>query len=323
LSNPGRSPEECQEFARVWEDVSRRGGYSQDVADRLKMGIRRVQAVRRQVEFVLGVMLPSLGGRAGDTLPRFDHYVIEKKKTRCLIGSDWHIWPNEIAFAEKVFLRTLEKYKFDYVILNGDVMDQPAVSRHAPLPGESTLGIVEELEEAQRRVKEVEDRCGRAKKLYTWGNHDERFDKNLINKAPELVGWPGMSLEDHFPKWTFCLSVDICAKVVIKHFWQTSLHGAYLNTRYSGKTMITGHTHRGLIRPYHDYSGVRYGIETGTLADPFGPQFRYVNNNPRDWHPGFLILETEAFEDGSFDVRPQFIDCSLKKPLVYGEAWNK
>ncbi len=79
-------------------------------------------------------------------------------------------------------------------------------------------------------------------------------------------------------------------------------------------------THRLLVRPYSDYTGTRYGIETGTLADPHGPQFRYTENNPRDWHPGFLIMETELYDDGAFDVRPQLVDCTLRKPVVLGEA---
>jgi len=316
-----RAPEECQDLARVWEDAARRGLLTQDVANSWGVSLRRANYLRRQIEFTLGIKLPSLGGSKGvETLPRFEHYKIDKKKVRAIIASDWHIWPGEVSFAERIFLKTLEDHTFDYVILNGDVTDQPSVSRHGALRGEERLALVDELEEAQARVKEVERRCKKAKRLFTWGNHDERLDKNIARNAPELAGLKGTTLEDYFKKWHFCLSIDINGRVVIKHSWHSSIHAAHANAVKSGKTMITGHTHRLLTRPYNDYTGIRYGIETGTLAGTMGPQFRYVDNNPRDWHPGFLILETELYKDGSMDVRPQLVDCTLKKPVVYGQT---
>ena len=46
---------------------------------------------------------------------------------------------------------------------------------------------------------------------------------------------------------------------------------------------------------YDDYNGTRWGVDTGTLADPAGPQFEYGEDNPQNHRSGFAVL---TFEDG-------------------------
>jgi hypothetical protein len=43
--------------------------------------------------------------------------------------------------------------------------------------------------------------------------------------------------------------------------------------------------------PFSDYNGTRWGVDTGTLADPTGPQFiDYLEDNPTSWRSGFAVL---------------------------------
>jgi hypothetical protein len=40
-----------------------------------------------------------------------------------------------------------------------------------------------------------------------------------------------------------------------------------------------------------DYNGTRWGVDTGTMADPRGPQFiDYLEDNVTDWRSGFAVL---------------------------------
>jgi hypothetical protein len=39
-----------------------------------------------------------------------------------------------------------------------------------------------------------------------------------------------------------------------------------------------------------DLGGTRYGVDTGTLADPYGPQFSYCEGAPRDHRSGWAFL---------------------------------
>ena len=58
----------------------------------------------------------------------------------------------------------------------------------------------------------------------------------------------------------------------------------------SGKTVVTGHLHSLKTTPWSDYNGTRYGVDTGTLAAPYGPQFGYQEDNPRNHRSGFAVL---------------------------------
>ena len=54
---------------------------------------------------------------------------------------------------------------------------------------------------------------------------------------------------------------------------------------------MTGHLHSLKVTPLSDYNGTRFGVDTGTLADPYGPQFTdYTEDNPTDWRSGFVVL---------------------------------
>jgi hypothetical protein len=74
--------------------------------------------------------------------------------------------------------------------------------------------------------------------------------------------------------------------------------------------MVTGHLHSAKVTPYTDYRGIRYGVDTGCLADTYHDAFQgYLEDNPRDWRAGFCIL---TFVDGVL-LMPELV-------LVYDET---
>ena len=210
---------------------------------------------REKADIELGINLPREHFR-NTTGISLDHVKHEKKKASTIIGSDWHIMPNESSFAENVFMKTLETYTFDFVVLNGDVSDQPSVSRHGKMRGELQVDIQDEIEACQERLKRIEELQPKAKRIFVIGNHDNRLDKYIMRNAPALEKVKGTLLEHLFPKWFFTMSLEI-NDVWIKHFWHTGIHGAYNNAMKSGKTYITGHTHRLQVTPWTDLSGTR------------------------------------------------------------------
>ena len=45
------------------------------------------------------------------------------------------------------------------------------------------------------------------------------------------------------------------------------------------------------MQPFSDYNGTRFGVDTGTLAEPYDEQFNnYMEDNPRSWRSGFIVL---------------------------------
>ena len=129
---------------------------------------------------------------------------------------------------------------------------------------------------------------------YFTGN--SRFETKIANVAPEYAKVHGVHLKDHFPEWEPCWSVWVNDSCAIKHRFKGGIHATHNNIIASGKSMVTGHLHSLKVTPYSDYNGTRYGVDTGTLADPYGPQFvNYTEDNPVNWRSGFVVL---TFKDG-------------------------
>ena len=68
-------------------------------------------------------------------------------------------------------------------------------------------------------------------------------------------------------------------------------------------SIVTGHLHRLGVTTWTNYTGDTFGVETGTMADIFGDQFEYNEDNPRNWQSGFVVL---TFEDGNL-LHPEVV----------------
>lgn len=208
-----------------------------------------------------------------------------------LIGSDAHFWPGERTTAFRGFLHFIKELRPRMVILNGDVFDGARVSRFARIGWDKTPSVVEELHAVKDRLAEIEAVCGTAAKFWPLGNHDARFETKLAQAAPEYEGVKGFHLKDHFPTWQPCWSVMVNSNLLITHRWKGGKYAAPNNTLQAGVSMCTGHLHSLKWWPHTDELGTRYGIDTGTMAEPIGPQFiNYTEDSPKDWRSGFMAL---------------------------------
>ena len=207
-----------------------------------------------------------------------------------LVGSDAHYWPGPSNTAHRAFVHFCKLLKPKLVVMNGDALDGSTVSRHSPIGWEDRPKLIDEIDACKARLGEIE-RAAKCRKVWTLGNHDGRFETRLATVAPEYARIHGFHLKDHFPDWEPCWSIWINDSVVIKHRYKGGTHAAHNNTVYAGKTMVTGHLHSLKVTPYSDYTGTRYGVDTGTLAEPDGPQFKdYMEDNPTNWRSGFAVL---------------------------------
>lgn len=267
-------------------------------AKKIGVGVRKVYERRRNLEFKYKRAIhPPTTVRPGPRSPTAnveDHPArqhIEIQDGNVLIGSDSHYWPDIISTAHRAFVYFNRELKPKFVIKNGDELDFPRISRHAPIQWENQPTVVQEIEAAQDRLHEITEANKNAKYFWPLGNHDARYETKLATVAPEYAKVHGVHLKDHFPRWKPCWSVWINDEVVVKHRWKNGVHAVYNNTVYAGKTMITGHLHSPKVTPFSDYNGTRYGVDCGTMADPYGPQFEcYTEDNPRNWHSAFLVL---------------------------------
>lgn len=248
----------------------------------------------------LGLVHPSRAGK------EYSHRQEFALKNGCaIVASDLHIWPGY----SSVCLRALKKLARELepvaIILNGDVLDFPAISRYPAIGWEDRPNVKEELESAQDHLGDIEAALKRGcHKIWCLGNHDARFETRLAAVAHEYKGIKGIHLSDHFPTWQKAWSVWINDDIVIKHRFKGGIHANHNNTLWAGKTMVTGHLHSQKVIPFTDYNGTRYGIDTGCVADTDQKTFiNYTEDNPLNWRSGFCVL---SFRDGQL-MHPELV----------------
>ena len=264
----------------------------------LKCGIRTVYDRRRGIEARLQRTL-NIPNREMAKSPIVSHphrIQLDIKNGCVIVGSDLHIWPGTMSTAMLAFIKLCRDMSPAAVILNGDVMDFPRISRHPPIGWENQPTVIAEIEAAQDQLSLVEKATFKARKIWALGNHDGRFETRLATIAPEYAKINGVHLRDHFPNWEPCWSVFINDNVVVKHRFKSGIHAPHNNTMWAGRTIVTGHLHSQKVQPITDYNGTRYGVDTGCIASPDASAFvDYTEDNPKSWRSGFGVL---TFVDG-------------------------
>jgi hypothetical protein len=207
-----------------------------------------------------------------------------------LIGSDAHYWPGVVSAAHRAFLEFCREYNPKVVFMNGDAADFPTISRFAPIGWEKRPSIVDEIDNLKAMLSEIEKVSKGARHIMPLGNHDGRFSTRLASVAPEYAKINGVHLKDHIPNWEPCWASFINKDIVVKHRIKGGIHAPRNNTLAAGLTTFTGHLHSLKVHPHNDYRGIRYGVDCGMMADPYGPQFfNYVELGPLDWRSGFIL----------------------------------
>lgn len=311
------------EFIAAWH---RAGCSPAEVARQTDIGIRGVYNRRKRLA-EKGVILPSVPldarGEATSvyTTDMARAYPRERKAEvhdgTVIVFSDAHFWPQPRTVANNALLELIRDLKPRRVVANGDVFDGAGkISTHPPLGWAKVPSLQEEIEACQERMHEIELVAPRGCALdWNVGNHDTRFDKKLAAIAGEYDGLVER-LEDKFHAWDFAWSLRLNERVMIKHRWHNGVHATYNNTLKSGMTIVTGHLHRLAVTPWADYTGHRWGVDTGTLADPLAPQFDYCENNPVPWTSGFAVL---TFKDGML-LPPEIVSCIDGKAFFRGQV---
>jgi hypothetical protein len=217
-----------------------------------------------------------------------------------VVFSDAHYWPGIITAAHQAVVEVVKAIKPRATIANGDIFDGAKVSRHDAHGWGARPSAKDELHACQERLGEIEQAAPKGcELLWTVGNHDVRFERTLAMHAGEFEGIAGFRLADHFPAWEFAWSFLLNQggphPVMVKHRYANGVHAGYNNSMKGGLSILTGHTHALEVKPFCDYRGRRWGIQTGTLLDPECPQTEYAENSPSQMTPGFAVL---TFREG-------------------------
>lgn len=285
-------------------------------ARHLKMDVRGLHRRRDLIEERIGRQITPPDIRTPRKGIEHDARIyLEVKNGIVLVGGDGHYWPGKATLAHRAFVKLCKDLSPTAVIMNGDAFDGATISRHPSIGWENRPSVIDELEAVQERLGEIEQATPRRCKLvWTLGNHDMRYETRLATVAPEYARVHGFHLKDHFPSWSPAWSCWINENVVVKHRFKGGAHAAHNNTQTAGLSIVTNHLHAGKVTPYTDYTGTRYGVDTGTLAEPNGPQFiHYSEDNPKNHRSGFAVL---TFRDGKL-MYPELVQAWDEKHVQF------
>lgn len=277
-----------EQFIAMWH----RNPSASRLAIQLGISTRAVQSRRIAIQTRRGTVLASPDTRSPYQLamPHVRVWArIDIPDGVFVVFSDAHYWPDNVTTAHRALVKLLPLIKPNVVIANGDLLDSASNNRHPRIVWQKSPTVKQEMNEVRDRLAEIQKAAKGAKLVWTRGNHDANFETRLANEVPQYEGVAGFNLQDHFPEWKMCITLQINEDVIVKHRWHNGIHAVYNNTVKSGVSIFTGHLHSLKVTPWSDYRGARYGVDTGTLAETDGPQFSYVEDNPVNWRSGFAV----------------------------------
>jgi hypothetical protein len=266
------------------------------MSDAIGMDVRQIYRRRKEIEDKSGVALTSSYKTASIGKPEnAARKELGIENGVVLVFSDAHFWPGIHTTAYKGVLWAIKEFQPKAIIANGDVFDGASISRYPRHGFDSTPSVIQELKACEIALGEIEDTAKKARHnsqlIWTLGNHDARFENRLAANAPQYEFVKGFTLKDHFPTWHPCWSCWPAENVAVKHRWKGGVHATHNNAVNAGVSIVTGHLHSLKVTPFSDYNGNRFGVDTGTLAKPTGPQFEnYLEDSPTNWRSGFSVL---------------------------------
>lgn len=225
----------------------------------------------------------------------FEPYIISQSKT--LIISDLH-FPYQDNEAITLALNYGLEKKVDCILINGDLLDFATISRHEK--DFRHRSVAEEFEAVRTFLFALRENFPKAKIVFKLGNHDERWEKWLYVKAPELFDCNDFQLEVLLKLGE--LRIDIVKdKRPIKIGKLTVLHGHELAGGSGGvnparstflktlENVLVGHYHK----TSENTEATMYGdvITTRSMGCLCGMNPMYMPINK--WNHGFAYVELD------------------------------
>lgn len=118
-------------------------------------------------------------------------YQVPTCNNKILVISDLHV-PYHDEKAIKAALKYGKEKKVNTIIINGDLIDFYQLSRFEKDPRVRNAAF--EIKEAKQVLEYIRHQFPKALIIWYMGNHDHRFTKYMVNKAPELLDIPEFSL---------------------------------------------------------------------------------------------------------------------------------
>ena len=237
--------------------------------------------------------------------PEWEPYVIPPSVTRLLVLSDVHI-PYHNIEAVTLALQYGKDKGVNGIMLNGDILDFYGLSSFEKDPRKRRFS--EELEMGRQFLRILRKEFDGVPIYFKLGNHEQRYERYLRIKAPELLDVSEFRL-DVLLKFGE-LGIELIDDMRIVHFGRLNImhghefgrsvfspvnpaRGAYMRAK---ENCIIGHHHQTSSHAEPTMNGkVINTWSTGALCE-LHPTYMPINK----WNRGFAYVEREP--DGDFTV---------------------
>lgn len=233
----------------------------------------------------------------------WEPYIMDGK--RIFMLSDVHVPYHNIP-ALTAAITWAKKRNPDTILLNGDTIDFYMISRFGKDPKKRSFGG--ELQSFAELIAALRSEFPSARIVFKDGNHEERYNHFLYQKAGELIGVEEFSLENLLRKRAGDIEY-ITNKRIIKAGDLNIIHGhefsggvfspvniargLFLKAKVSA---IQGHNHQTSEHTETDMNGrITTTWSVGCLSD-LHPEYMPMNK----WNHGFAFIEVEG--NGDFQV---------------------
>jgi predicted phosphodiesterase len=230
--------------------------------------------------------------------------------------------------AWELCLKAIKEFEPDVVVTLGDFADFYAVSAHDKDPRRSN-DLAWEVEQVHQAIDELERAADKAERLiYLCGNHEERLERYLKTKAPELFNTFSipevLSLDDFWEFVPYKEHIKV-GKLYLTHDTGSAGATAHEKARadFDSNTVI-GHTHRMAFGVRGSLRGAAHvGAMFGWLGDVRKTDYMHRVKASRDWCHGFGVgylepsgvvhLVPVVIVDGSCVVEGKFLSIKKRK----------
>ncbi len=230
---------------------------------------------------------------------------------RALVISDLHI-PYHDKPAVMAALEFGKRQAVDTIIINGDLADCFALSFWEKDPRERDFK--NEIETVKSFMSHLRGQFPKAKIIYKLGNHEERFERYMRLKAPELLGINAFTLASIFD-----LKEDVVSEkrpirlgtlnIIHGHEYRFAIsnpvnpaRGLFLRAKAHA---LCGHFHQTSAHSDKTVEDKNIGTWSAGCLCELHPDYSPMNN----WNHGFAFVE--VFENNKFHVQNKYIRSGI------------
>lgn len=243
------------------------------------------------------------------------------KLEKILIVPDVH-FPFEDKKAWALFLKAGKEFKPDHVVILGDFIDCYSVSSHSKHP-ERALKLKEEVEATKKGLDQV-IALGAKNNVFIAGNHCDRLERYLRDKAPELYNYISipeiLELKKKGFKYTPYKDSYKLGKMNFTH--DTGVAGKFAHYKALETfqhNVIIGHTHRIGYAVEGNAQGERHvTAQLGWLGNVDDIDYMHKVSAQKAWSHGFGIAYLDKATDNVHVVPVPIVNgsCLVEGKLI-------